>query len=79
VPCHIWFTNDTDTLEAGDRPEAIELREAIVPRATDVKVGDQLEDILNRREDTVMFAGPFRVDGVGERPDHLKLVLRKVS
>ncbi len=79
VPCHAWVNTDQDILEGGDRPEAIEMRELIVPRDIDVKVGDRIEDISNRREDKVLFSGPFRVDSVSERPDHLKLTVKKVG
>lgn len=79
VPCHAWVNTDLDILEGGDRPEAIKMRELIMPRNTNVKVGDRIEDITNRREDKVLFVGPFRVDSVSERPDHLKITVKQVN
>lgn len=71
VPCRAWSVSATEVVASG-RPESINTRLVIVPRNTDVKVGDRLGSITDR-QNRLLFTGPLMVDAINEKPDHLQL------
>lgn len=81
TPCHAWVQTSSAQSSyiavSGDRPGVLATRLVIVPIGTNIKVGDRLQNIQNKRG-RVLFDGPMIVDDVGERKDHLSLITRKI-
>lgn len=76
-PCRAWFS-DTVEQVVGNRPTVLDRRAVLVPLGIDVREGDRLQSVRNRKG-TVLFDGPLVVDSVAERTDHLQLLTRKIS
>lgn len=77
VRCRAWYQAGQYLVLEG-RPQMIDVRIVLVPLGTDVKEGDRLPAVTDRKG-KVIFDGPLMVDAVGEFPDHLRLTTRRIS
>lgn len=71
IRCRVWSVSAIEIIASG-RPESINTRIVLTPRNADVKVGDRLVSITDRKG-TVLFSGPLMVNAINEKPDHLQL------
>lgn len=74
VHCRAWNDAGREAVTNERTVVVLDLR-MIVPLGTDVGEADRIGDIIER--ETVIFAGPFAVEAVLRRPDHLELLLEK--
>jgi hypothetical protein len=77
LPCRTWFESERHVTDAS-KTVALEDRKVIVPKGTDVKPGDRILDVRDRRS-VVVFSGPAKIEAAGNRKDHVELVLEEVS
>lgn len=77
VACCCYYDNGRLQAQAsGSTP--IGALTILLPVGTDVTPDDQIGDVTDRRG-TVLFAGPFTINGpVGRRRDHVTFVLTEV-
>lgn len=77
LPCRTWF--ETERHEAdSNKTAAIEDRKVIVPKGTDIRPGDRIADVKDRRG-SVIFTGPATIEAAGRRRDHIELSLKEVT
>jgi hypothetical protein len=74
-PCRTWVDAGREPIDP-DRTVTITDRRMIVPRSTDVTTRDRIIDISERG--TVFAAGPWAIEAVLERREHLELVLQEI-
>lgn len=82
IPCRAWYIGSQEPVHS-DRPGVVDMRAVLVPSDTDVREGDRLPSVLNRKGET-LFDGPLVVDAVGERLndgkiDCLRLTTRRIQ
>lgn len=76
LPCRAWFGSGREVIDSG-KTAVIQDRRMVIPRDTDVKEGDRVLKVTNRKGDEV-FDGPMRIEAVGRRQDHKALSLEAV-
>ena len=77
LPCRTWFESERQAIDS-NKTASIEDRRLIVPKGTDIKPGDRILVVKNRRG-TVVFTGPAKVGSAGNRKDHIELSLQEVT
>lgn len=75
-PCRAWSGSGRLVVTA-ERMFSLEGPAMIVPLDVDVRVGDQVVQVVDRRDRQVF--GPMGVDAVMRRKDHLAAILRKID
>jgi Phage head-tail joining protein len=76
VPCFAWTLGTREVILSG-RPGVQNTRVVLMSKSTDIQEGDRLVSV-NNRQGVVVFDGPLVVDSVDERPDHLRLLTRRI-
>lgn len=77
LACRMWFEVERHILD-GDKTAALEDRKVIVPKGTDIKPGDRIANVKDRRGN-IVFTGPAIIDAVGTRRDHIVVSLLEVT
>lgn len=77
TPCFAWSKGSRRVLNGANETVLIKDDRAIVPRGTDVTERDRIF-VIKDRAGTVLFTGPFAIDAVEPRADHLELALRRI-
>ena len=77
VPCWAWSSTDREVVDGG-KSASIESFRAMFPKAADVKEGDRIAKITDRR-DVTLFPGPFAIETMQFKHDHLEADLEVVS
>lgn len=76
VPCRAWTTAGREPA-SDEQILAIEDRRVTVPLDTDVTDADRLGDVTDRG--AVIFDGPMNIQAVLRYPDHLELMVERIS
>lgn len=76
VPCRMLAQAGREAVTS-DRTAVVADFRMLVPLGTDVTARDRIVDVVER--ETLIYTGPFDVEVVLRRPDHLELVLTGVS
>lgn len=77
LPCKTWFESERQAIDSNKTAE-VEDRKVIVPKGTDIRPGDRIVDVRDRRA-AVIFTGPAMIGAAGNRKDHIELSLQEVS
>lgn len=82
LPCYGYAaggsTGAERTVVSEDRTVVVEDRRVGFPLGTDIRPGDRLGDVVDRRG-AVKFAGPMDVDAVVARPTHLEASVEQTT
>lgn len=76
LPCRTWHQSGREVTD-GDKVVVVQDRRMIVPLGTDVTAADRIAVVTDRLGAEV-FTGPMRIESVGQREDHLELLLEAV-
>lgn len=86
VPCRAFALRTRSVLATGvgtteqitgERPGVQELKVVLVPISVDVREGDRLTAVVDRKGVT-LFRGPMLVDSIGDQHDHRRLTTRRI-
>lgn len=77
VPCWAWSSTDRLVVD-GDKSALIESFSAMFPKEADVKEGDEIVNITNRRN-VILFPGRFQIETIQFKHDHLEADLEAVA
>lgn len=77
LPCRLWV-HLTNEVPEDHRAARVEDVRCIVPLKSDIRRGDRIVRVEDRRGQ-VLFVGPFDVEDSIRRPDHLELLLRRLA
>lgn len=76
-PCWAWSSSDREVVD-GDKSALIESFRAMFPKGADVKEGDEIVNITNRRA-VILFPGRFQIETMQFKHDHLEADLETVA
>lgn len=71
LSCYAWYDGRRDRESIFDGSKQVEKMplKVLVPLDSDLTPDDRLSSITDRKG-TVLFLGPFKIDSLGNRPDH---------
>ena len=77
-PCHAWLDAARRVIGPDQDVMVVDIR-LLMPLGSDVKESDRVAQVTDRLGTTTVVAGPLLIDTIGQRKDHLVLLLKEVS
>lgn len=77
TPCYAWSKEDR-RLNQNDKLIFVEDSQLIMPTGTDIRNDDQIQQITDR-QGSVLFTGPFLIEGISPKRTHIVVAFRRVE